>query len=130
MLRSRYPRLVARLVAAIVCFTIAIILSVFPGPAFPFWILGFVLLGFSVGQVLLSIHAIQEWLHRRVPFVDRLPRLRKRHIRAILRQRWVRTLDRLSAQRGRRQRARERRRRHRASRRTRTLTGKPVSGPR
>jgi hypothetical protein len=117
-------------VAAVVCFAIAIVLSVFPGPAFPFWILGFVLLGYSVGQVLLSLHAIQEWLHRRVPYVDRLPRLRKRHIRAILRQRWVRALDRISAQRDRRRRERERRRRERAARRAQKVPGKRLPRPR
>jgi len=111
LLGSRYLRWLVRVVAAVVCFAIAIVLTVIPGPAFVFWILGLVLLGISVGQVLLALHAVQDWLHRHVPYTDRLPRLRKGHIRAILRHRWVRGLERLSEQ-------RERRRAARASRRT------------
>ena len=53
---SRTARLVARAVLAVLCFVVAIVLSVAPGPAFVFWIAGFVLLGFSVGQILLSVH--------------------------------------------------------------------------
>jgi hypothetical protein len=102
-----------------VCFAVAIVLSVFPGPAFVFWILGFVFLGVSVGQVLLAAHAVQDWLHAHVPFADRLPRLRKGHIRAILRNRWVRALDRLAESRERRRLARARRRAARAQRRQR-----------
>jgi hypothetical protein len=108
---------VLRVVAAVVCFAVAVILTVFPGPAFVFWILGFVFLGVSVGQLLLAVEAIQNWLHRHVPYADRLPRLRKGHIRAILRQRWVRTLDGLAATRERRRTAREQRRAARAARR-------------
>ena len=111
VLDSRYPRLFARMLAAIVCFAIAAVLTVFPGPAFVFWILGLALLGISAGQVLMSIHAIQEFLHRHVPYADRLPRFRKGHMKAILRHRWVRALDRLSGS------HREARRRLRAHRR-------------
>jgi hypothetical protein len=108
---SRTARLVIRSVLALLCFVIAAVLSVFPGPAFVFWIAGFVLLGFSVGQILLSVHAVQEFLHRRVPVADRVvPRLRKHHIRRVMRHRWVRMLDSLSG-RG------EERRRRRAERR-------------
>lgn len=96
--------------AALACFAVALVLSVVPGPAFVFWILGFVLLGASVGQLLLTVHAVQDWVHRHVPAAQRLPRLRKGHIRAVLRHRWVRALERLSEQRERRRRARERRR--------------------
>lgn len=106
-------RLLIRMVAAAVCFVIALILSVMPGPAFVFWLAGFILLGFSAGQVLLSVHAVQEYLHRHVPGARRLPRLHKRHIRGMLRHRWVRMIDRLSGARERRRRAR----RHRFARR-------------
>jgi hypothetical protein len=94
--QSRTARVVVRTVLAGVCFVIAALLSVLPGPAFVFWIAGFVLLGFSAGQILLSVHAVQEFLHRRVPYADRLPRLRKHQIRRMLRHRWVRAIDRLS----------------------------------
>jgi hypothetical protein len=114
LLGSRYARWLVRVVAALACFAVAIVLTILPGPAFVFWLLGLVLLGLSVGQVLLSLHAIQEWAHRHVPLVDRLPRFRKGHVRAILRNRWVRTLDRLSEARQRRRVARERRRAARA----------------
>jgi hypothetical protein len=106
LLDARYPRLFVRVVLALACFAVALVLTVFPGPAFVFWILGFMLLGVSAGQVLLSLHAIQERLHRHVPWAERLPRFRKGHIKAILRHRWVRALDRLS---GSRRRRRERR---------------------
>lgn len=116
-LRSRlgagYIGWLVRLVAAAICFVVGIVLSVLPGPAILFFALGFVLLGVSIGQFLLTVHAVQDWLHRHVPPARRLPRLRKGHIRAILRQRWVRAIDRLSAHRDRRRRARERRRRAR-----------------
>jgi hypothetical protein len=112
LLGNRYARWLARVIGAALCFATAIVLTVFPGPAFPFWILGFVLLGFSAGQLLLSLHAFQDWLHRHAPVAQRLPRLRKRHIRVVLRHRWVRALERLTRQRERRrQAARERRRR-------------------
>jgi hypothetical protein len=103
-------RLVIRSVLALLCFAVAAVLSVMPGPAFVFWIAGFVVLGFSVGQVLLSIHAVQEFLHRRVPYADRLPRLRKHHIRRMMRHRWVRTLDSLSGRGEQRRRRRQARR--------------------
>src|SRR5262249_14595261 len=91
---SPTARLVIRVVLAVLCFVVAAVLSVVPGPAFIFWIAGFVLLGFSVGQILLSVHAVQEFLHRRLPWAERLvPRLRKQHIRRLLRNRWVRQLD-------------------------------------
>ena len=94
---------VARVALAVVSFAVALVLSVFPGPAFPFWILGFVLLGFGVGQILLRAQAVQRWLHRHVPGARRwVPRVRYRHMRTILRHRWVQTLDRLSAHRERR----------------------------
>lgn len=93
---SPMVRLVIRMALAAVCFVVAAVLSVIPGPAFVFWLAGFVLLGFSAGQILLSLHAVQELLHRHVPLANRLPRLRKLHIRRMLRHRWVRILDRLS----------------------------------
>lgn len=102
-----------RLVAAAVCFVVGLVLSVLPGPAVVFFALGFMLLGVSVGQLLLTVHAVQDWLHHHVPPARRLPRLRKGHIRTILRQRWVRAIDRVSAHRERRRLARERRRRAR-----------------
>jgi len=106
---------------AVLCFAVAAVLSVLPGPAFIFWIAGFVLLGFSVGQILLSAHAVQEFVHRRVPWVKRVvPRLRKQHIRRMMRHRWVRALDRLSGQRERRQRKRAERRAEAMSRRAST----------
>ena len=120
---SRSARIVIRGVLAVLCFLIAIVLSVLPGPAFVFWIAGFVLLGFSVGQILLSLHAVQEFLRARVPYVDRLPQLRKHQIRRLMRHRWVRMLDSWSSQRDVRHRRREARRtaaararRHRAAR--------------
>jgi hypothetical protein len=109
---------VARIVGAIVSFAIAIVLSIFPGPAFPFWILGFVLLGFGVGQILLQAKAVQEWMHRHVPGAHRwVPQVRYRHMRLILRHRWVQMLDRLSAHRERRRAARAVRRAARLARR-------------
>jgi hypothetical protein len=107
---SRTARLVGRTVLAVLCFVIAVVLTVAPGPAFVFWIAGFVLLGFSVGQILLSVHAVQEFLHRRVPYADRLPKLRKHQIRRLMRHRWVRMLDSLSGHRERRRLRREARR--------------------
>lgn len=115
VLDSRYPRLFARVIAAVVCFALAIVLSVIPGPAFPFWILGLALLGVSVGQVLMGIHAIQEFLHRHVPYADRLPRFQKGHMKSILRHRWVQTLDRMTGYRERRRRQRAKRRAARAA---------------
>lgn len=106
---SPTARLVIRMVLAGICFVIALVLSVMPGPAFVFWLAGFVLLGFSAGQVLLSLHAVQERLHRHVPGASRLPRLHKRHIRRMLRHSWVRMVDHLSG-------AHERRRQARAAR--------------
>ena len=118
---SPTARLVIRVVLAVLCFAVAAVLSVLPGPAFIFWIAGFVLLGFSVGQILLSAHAVQEFVHRRVPWVKRVvPRLRKQHIRRMMRHRWVRALDRLSGQRERRQRKRAERRAEAMSRRAST----------
>lgn len=107
---SRSARLVIRAVLAVLCFLIAIVLSVLPGPAFVFWIAGFVLLGFSVGQILLSLHAVQEFLRAHVPYVDRLPQLRKHQIRRLMRHRWVRMLDAWSSQRDLRHRRRAARR--------------------
>lgn len=104
-------RLVVRIALAAVCFGLAVVLSVMPGPAVVFWLAGFVLLGFSAGQILLSLHAVQEVLHRHVPLANRLPRLRKQHIRRLLRHRWVRFVDRLARdgdERGRRRGARRR----------------------
>src|SRR5262245_13866701 len=112
---SPTPRLALPVVLAVLCFAVATVLSVVPGPAFIFWSAGFVLLGFSVGQILLSVHAVQEFVHRRLPWVERVvPRLRKQHIRRLMRHRWVRALDRLSGQ-------RERRLRKRAERRAATI---------
>ena len=107
---SRTARLAIRAVLALVCFAIAVVLSVMPGPAFVFWIAGFVLLGFSVGEILLSVHAVQEFLHDNVPYADRLPRLRKQHIRRMMRHRWVRSIDALSRDQEERRRRREARR--------------------
>ena len=108
---SSTASLFVRAVLAGLCFVAALLLTVLPGPAFLFWIAGFVLLGVSVGQLLLSIHAIQELVHRRLPWLERLvPRLRKHHIRRVMRHRWVRMLDRLS---GRHERRRRRRDQHR-----------------
>jgi hypothetical protein len=108
---SRTARLVVRTVLAVLCFIVALVLSVAPGPAFVFWIAGFVLLGFGVGQILLSVHAVQESVRRHVPYADRLPRLRKHQIRRMMRHRWVRMLDSFSGH-------REKRRRRRHARRT------------
>jgi hypothetical protein len=101
-----------------VSFAVAVVLTVMPGPAFVFWILGFVLLGFSVGQILMSVHAVQEVLHRHVPFADRLPRLRKGHMRRIMRHRWIRAVDAVFARRDGRARRRAQRRAARAAART------------
>src|SRR2546422_430752 len=87
------------MVATVVCFAVAIVLTVLPGPAFVFWILGFMFLGFGAGQILLSLHAVQEWMHRKVPLANRFPRLRKGHIRKVLRHRWIQMLDGLSGHR-------------------------------
>lgn len=113
---SPTARLVIRVLLAAICFVVAAILAVSPGPAFVFWLAGLVLLGVSAGRILLSLHAVQESLHRHLPFADRLPRLRKRHIRTMLRHRWVRMLDRLAG-------AREARGRRRAERRARRARG-------
>jgi hypothetical protein len=110
LLGARYAVFVLRVVGAAACFAIAVVLSVIPGPAFVFWILGFMLLGFGAGQILLSLHAVQEWTRRHVPYAHRLPRLRKGHIRRILRHRWVQMLDGVSGH-------REARTRRRAARR-------------
>ncbi len=118
--QSRTARLVVRPLLAVVCFVIAALLSVLPGPAFVFWIAGFVLLGFSAGQILMSVHAVQEFMHRRVPYADRLPRLRKHQIRRMLRHRWVRALDRLSK---RHERRVQRRKMHQAEARARRAAG-------
>jgi hypothetical protein len=118
--QSRTARLVVRTLLAVVCFVIAALLSVLPGPAFVFWIAGFVLLGFSAGQILMSVHAVQEFVHRRVPYADRLPRLRKHQIRRMLRHRWVRALDRLSK---RHERRVQRRKMHQAEARARRAAG-------
>jgi len=121
---SRPARLIIRAVLALVCFVIAVILSVMPGPAFVFWIAGFVLLGFSVGQILLSVVALQEFVHDRLPYGDRLPRLRKYQIRRLMRHRWVRMIDSWSSRPDDRRRRREARRaaarvrRSRSARRT------------
>ena len=101
---SGYPKMVLRIVGAVLSFAIAIVLTIFPGPAIPFWLLGFVLLGFGVGQILMGVHGVQDYLHRHVPVSRNLPTLRKRHIRRIMRQRWVRTLERLSGAKRRRRR--------------------------
>jgi hypothetical protein len=117
---SLTARLVIRAVLAGLCFVVAIVLSVLPGPAFLFWIAGFVLLGVSVGQLLLSIHAIQEFVHGRLPWMERLvPRLRKHHIRRAMRHRWVRMLDALS---GRHEHKRRRLEQRRAAAQTRRST--------
>jgi hypothetical protein len=43
---------VIRVTAAILCFAIALVLVFIPGPAFVFWIIGFLLLGFTVRDVV------------------------------------------------------------------------------
>ena len=101
-MQSGYPMMVLRIVLALLSFAIAIVLTVFPGPAIPFWLLGFVLLGFSVGQILMRLHGVQDFLHRHLPVSRNLPTLRRRHIRRIMRQRWVRALERLSGSKRRR----------------------------
>jgi len=101
---SRTARLVVRALLAVLCFVIAIVLTVAPGPAFVFWIAGFVLLGFSVGQILLSVHAVQEWVRPRVPYGDRLPRLRKAPDPPHDAARWVRMIDSFSGHREKRAR--------------------------
>jgi hypothetical protein len=108
-MKSGYPMMVLRIVLAVLSFAIAIVLSVIPGPAFPFWLLGFVLLGFGVGQILMGLHSVQAFFHRHVPVSRRLPTLRKRHIRRILRRRWVQTLDRFSGAKRRRRLRRQHR---------------------
>jgi hypothetical protein len=109
--QSPAVRLAIRIVLAVLCFVVAAVLSVVPGPAFVFWIAGFVLLGFSVGQILLSVHAVQEFVHARVPWAERvIPRMRKQHIRRVMRHRWIRTLDRFSGRQEQRRRRREARR--------------------
>ena len=107
--RSPTVRLVLRMGAALVCFVIAAALSVLPGPAFVFWIAGLVLLGFSAGQILLSVHAVQDFLRRHVPWFDRLPRLSQRQIRRTLRHPWVKSIDRFSGREAQRRSKRERR---------------------
>src|SRR6185295_17011051 len=103
-MKSGYPMMMLRIVLAVLSFAVAIVLTVFPGPAIPFWLLGFVLLGFSVGQILMGLHSFQGFFHRHVPASRRLPTLRKRHIRKLLRRRWVQALDRLSGAKRRRRR--------------------------
>ena len=125
---SRTARLAIRAVAALVCFAIAVVLSVMPGPAFVFWIAGFVLLGFSVGQILLSVHAVQEFLNDHVPYADRLPRLRKQQIRRMMRHRWVRSIDALSRDQDRRRRRREARRADARARRSGASRGTGQAG--
>ena len=125
---SRTARLAIRAVLALVCFAIAVVLSVMPGPAFVFWIAGFVLLGFSVGEILLSVHAVQEFLHDNVPYADRLPRLRKQHIRRMMRHRWVRSIDALSRDQDRRRRRREARRAAAQARRSTASRGTGTTG--
>ena len=53
---SRTARLAIRAVAALVCFAIAVVLSVMPGPAFVFWIAGFVLLARITGPIRSKSH--------------------------------------------------------------------------
>jgi len=116
---SRTARQIIRVILALVCFIIAVILSVMPGPAFVFWIAGFVLLGFSVGQILLSVHAVQEFVHDHLPYGDKLPRLRKDQIRRLMRHRWVRVIDSWSSRPEDRRRRREARRAAARARRSR-----------
>ena len=125
---SRTARLAIRAVLALVCFAIAVVLSVMPGPAFVFWIAGLVLLGFSVGQILLSVHAVQEFLNDHVPYADRLPRLRKQQIRRMMRHRWVRSIDALSRDQDRRRRRREARRADARARRSGASRGTGQAG--
>jgi hypothetical protein len=125
---SRTARLAIRAVLALVCFAIAVVLSVMPGPAFVFWIAGFVLLGFSVGQILLSVHAVQGFVNDHVPYADRLPRLRKQQIRRMMRHRWVRSIDALSRDQEGRRRRREARRAATQARRSGASHGTGAAG--
>jgi len=68
-----------------------------------------------VGQILLSVLAAQEFVRDRVPYADRLPRLRKYQIRRMMRHRWVRSIDKISGSPEARRRRREARRARRAS---------------
>ncbi len=113
---SRYPVLMLRTAAAVVSFVIATILAFIPGPAIPFWILGFVLLGYGAGEILLSFEKVQAWLHRHVPFVDRLPRYHRRHTRRILRNPWIRYFESVFSSRTRRDAKRRKRRAERRKR--------------
>lgn len=99
-----------RVPLAVACFLVAFVLTFIPGPAFVFWIVGLMLLGFGVGQILMSIHRVQDVIRRYVPGSTWLPRFRTAHMKAILRHRWVRRLDGMSSHREHRRRARERRR--------------------
>jgi hypothetical protein len=111
---------VLRVLLALVCFAIAIVEAFIPGPAILFWIIGFMLLGFSAGQILIFVRKVQAWLHERVPASRRLPHFRTSHMKAILRHRWIRALDRMTetdhAHRRRREARRARAARLRASR--------------
>jgi hypothetical protein len=53
----------------------------------------------------MGLHGVQDFLHRNVPVSRNLPTLRKWHIRRIMRQRWVKTLERVTG-------AKRRRRKH------------------
>lgn len=116
LLGARYLLVVLRLVLAIACFVIATILAFIPGPAFLFWIFGFIFLGYGAGEILLSFQRVQDWMRAHVPLWDRIPPLRDRHIRYLMRNSWVRWLDRLSASRERRRLTRAERRAARAAR--------------
>jgi hypothetical protein len=118
---SGYPMMVLRIVLAALSFVVAIVLTIFPGPAFVFWLIGFVLLGFSVGQILMGLHGVQDFLHRNVPVSRNLPTLRKRHIRRIMRQQWVKTLERLTG-------AKRRRRKHHVRAHARALSERARRG--
>jgi hypothetical protein len=117
LLGSRWPLFVLRVALAVVCFAIAVVLMFIPGPAILFWLAGFVMLGFSVGQILMSVQKTQDFLYRHIPILQRLPRMRKGHVRMILRNRWVQWIDRLSSSRERRRARRVARRAQRSLRR-------------
>lgn len=120
LLGAKWPLFLARVVLALVCFAVAIVLAFIPGPAILFWFAGFLLLGFSVGQVLMSVQRTQEFLNRHIPPLRLLPRLKKGHVRAVMKNRWVQWLDRVSSH-------RERRHAKRAARRARR--GQRLSAP-
>ncbi len=127
LLGSHYTMFLVRIVLAVLCFVVAVILAFIPGPAILFWIFGFIFLGYSAGEILLSFQKVQDWLRLRVPLWNRLPPLRDRHIRFLMRNQWIKWVDRLSASRERRRAKRAERRLAKAARRAQSTPNTPVS---